>query len=85
MTLHDGTQQDIAEVEKELTNLRFDGSTDVQVVCTIQTKTKKPCTIFVKARLLHGAGQKEAGIKHLYIDEKGVIHFHINGFGMLYG
>ena len=76
-----------AFVEKELQNLKFDGSVDIQVVCRVKCSRKdtKEHTIFAKARIANGAGVKEGGMKHLYIDQEGKVCFNINSYGQLHG
>jgi len=54
--MRDGTTQDVTDVEQAMQNLKFDGSVDIQVMCTIKTKTKKQRTIFVKARMENEIG-----------------------------
>jgi len=65
----------------------LDGSVNLQICCNVQLSYKdtKDHTIWIKARIVNGVGQITACIKHLYVNSEGKLHFHINGFGTLYG
>ena len=65
----------------------LDGSVNLQVVCSIKLSYKdtKDHTIWVKAKVINEVAQVGACIKHLFVNADGKIHFHINGFGTLYG
>jgi hypothetical protein len=65
----------------------LDGSVNLQISCNIKLSTKdnKDHTIWIKAKIHNNTGQIGACIKHLYVNAEGKLHFHINGFGTLYG
>lgn len=83
----EGKKENFAIIERRLQNLMLDGSVNLQVVCTVKLSVSdtKDHTIWVKARVVNDVAQVGACIKHLFVNSEGKIHFHINGFGTLYG
>lgn len=58
-------------------------------MCTIHidtTKTyRKSHTIWVKSKVQNGIGMKSENVKHLYVNDKGYLNFHINGLMSILG
>jgi len=65
----------------------LDGSVNLQVVCNVRLSRKdtRDHTIWVKARVVNGIAQIAECTKHLFVNSKGILQFHINGFGTMYG
>lgn len=82
-----GLRENFFLIEARMQNLMLDGSVNLQICCNIKLSHRdtKDHTIWVKARVANNVGQIGACIKHLYVNSEGKLHFHINGFGTLYG
>ena len=67
----------------------FEGDNDFEVECEIKidsTRTLRKChTIWVKSRVQNNIGIKQENVKHLYINERGYLNFHINGLVSIQG